>query len=84
MRKIYTIIVLLGAGCATSEKKLDTLHDYPIIDPKNCPIPLDMFDDEFLKAKAMAVNMRYVDYLHALTNNRIPELRKREQLGANK
>ena len=81
MRKIYTIIILLCAGCATQEKRLDTLHNYPIIDPKNCPIPLEMFDDEFLKAKANALNIRYVDYLHAITTNKIPQLRKQEELG---
>lgn len=43
----------------------------------NSPIPLESYDEEVLKAKAKDLNMRYVDYLHALTNNKIPEIRRR-------
>ncbi len=69
--------MLLGVGCATQEKSVDTLHNYPMIDLKNCPVPLRDLDEEVLKARAKKLNMRYVDYLHALTNNKIAELRKR-------
>ena len=81
MNKIFCIVIVFIAGCSAPKKSVDTLHDYPIIDPKNCPIPLEMFDDEILRERAKALNMRYVDYLHALTTNRISELRKLDQLG---
>ena len=59
----YLIPILFLAGCA-SEKPLQTLHNYPMLDPYNCPLPTDEYDDPDLKAQAKALNMRYVDYLH--------------------
>jgi len=61
--KIKIIAILFLAGCA-SEKPLQTLHNYPLLDPHNCPLPTDDYDDPDLKAQAKALNMRYVDYLH--------------------
>lgn len=59
----YLIPILFLAGCA-SEKPLPTLHNYPMLDPYNCPLPMDKYDNPELKAQAKALNMRYVDYLH--------------------
>ena len=61
--KIKLIAILFLAGCA-SEKTLPTLHNYPMLDSHNCPLPTDDYDDPDLKAQAKALNMRYVDYLH--------------------
>ncbi|MBK23469.1 MAG: hypothetical protein CME70_05630 [Halobacteriovorax sp.] len=80
MNKIFCIVLVFIAGCSTPKKSVDTLHDYPVIDPSKCPIPLERYDEEFLKASAKSLNMRYVDYLHALTNGKISELRKNEGL----
>ena len=63
MKYILLITLILG-GCVSNTPP-----------PVNSPIPLQNYDEEVLKAKAKALNMRYVDYLHALTNNKIPELR---------
>ena len=59
----YLISILFLAGCA-SEKPLQTLHNYPMLDAHNCPLPIDKYDNPDLKAQAKALNMRYVDYLH--------------------
>ena len=61
--KIKLIAILFLAGCA-SEKTLPTLHNYPMLDSHNCPLPTDDYDDPDLKAQAKALNMRYVDFLH--------------------
>jgi hypothetical protein len=61
----YLIPILFLAGCA-SEKPLQTLHNYPILDPHNCPLPTDQYDNPDLKAQAKALNIRYVDYLHQI------------------
>ena len=76
MNKIFCIVIILLSGCMSSKKSGETLHNYPIIDPEKCPIPLDRYDEEFLKSRAKLLNMRYVDYLHALTNGKIEQLRK--------
>ena len=63
MKYILILSILLG-GCVSNKQ--------PSV---NSPIPLENYDEEVLRAKAEALNMRLVDYLHALTNNKIPELR---------
>jgi aminoglycoside phosphotransferase len=67
--KIKLICILFLAGCA-SEKPLQTLHNYPMLDPHNCPLPMDDYDNPDLKAQAKALNMRYVDYLHFVNNKK--------------
>ena len=42
------------------------------------PIPIEKYDEEVLRGNAAALNMRYVDYLHALTNNKISQLRNND------
>ena len=68
----YFIAILFLAGCA-SEKPLQTLHNYPMLDPYNCPTPTDDYDDPDLKAQAKALKIRYVDYLHLVNNKKIEE-----------
>jgi len=42
----------------------------------NSPIPMENYDEDVLRAKAKDLNMRLVDYLHALSNGKIADLRK--------
>ena len=65
MNKLILLIALILSGCAS--------RTHPVV---NSPIPVENYDEEVLKAKASSLNMRYVDYLHALTNNKIPDLRR--------
>ena len=67
MKYLLSIVLILG-GCSFKEK-------YPQRYTGMSPIPLENYDEEVLKAKAEALNMRYVDYLHALTNGKIQQLR---------
>ena len=52
-------------GCVTTEKPVVT-----------SPIPMENYDEDVLRAKASDLNMRLVDYLHALSNGKIADLRK--------
>jgi hypothetical protein len=63
--------MIFGAGCS-SNKSIDTLH--------NCPITAERVIDneEYLKAQAKALNIRYVDYLHLITKKK---MESRVQLG---
>lgn len=38
-----------------------------------CPQSLSLDNENILKAKAKSINMRYVDYLHFLSNKMKPE-----------
>ena len=69
MKKLIILTALTLSGCVTNKQ--------PSV---NSPIPLESYDEEVLKSKAEALNMRYVDYLHALTNNKIPDLRRSANL----
>ena len=64
MNKIFLITIIFLSGCVSKERPVT-----------NSPIPFENYDEEVLKGKARALNMRYVDYLHALTNGKISELR---------
>ena len=62
---IIILIAILMAGCVTTKE--------PRV---NSPIPIENYDEDVLRAKASDLNMRLVDYLHALSNGRIADLRK--------
>jgi hypothetical protein len=66
MKYIIIASLLLG-GCTTFKKK----H------PHFSPVPIEKYDEEVLKENANNLNMRYVDYLHALTNGKISQLRSK-------
>ena len=59
----FSLISLILSSCATKE-------------PINSPIPMENYDEDVLRAKAKDLNMRLVDYLHALSNGKIADLRK--------
>ena len=62
---IIILIAILMVGCVTTEKPVVT-----------SPIPMENYDEDVLRAKASDLNMSLVDYLHALSNGKIADLRK--------
>ena len=68
MKYIIIASLLLG-GCKSLKEKHPQRYTH------FSPVPIEDYDEEVLKANAKALNMRYVDYLHALTNGKIPQLR---------
>lgn len=71
--KYLFLSCLFIAGCS-QKKSMPTLHNYPMLDPHNCPLPTDDYDDSNLKAQAKSLNMRYVDYLHFVNNKKNEEV----------
>jgi len=71
MNKILFTVLVFGAGCS-SNKSVDTLHNYPMMGD-DCPITAERVieNEEYLKAQAKALNIRYVDYLHLITKKKI-------------
>ena len=71
MNKIFYAVIIFGTGCS-SNKSVDTLHDYPMMGD-DCPITAERVieNEDYLKAKAKALNMRYVDYLHLITKKKM-------------
>jgi hypothetical protein len=68
--KYFIFLSLFLVGCGTTEVAQPHLHNFPFLD--DCPsVEARSVDDkEKLKAEANALNMRYVDYLHSLSNNK--------------
>jgi hypothetical protein len=68
--KYFILLSFFLSGCGTTEVVRPHLHNYPYLD--QCPsVESRSIDDkETLKARAKSLNMRYVDYLHTLTNNK--------------
>jgi len=71
MNKILFTVMTFGVGCS-SNKSVDTLHNYPMMGD-DCPITAERVieNEEYLKAKAKALNIRYVDYLHLITKKKM-------------
>ena len=71
MNKIFFTVIILGAGCS-SNKSIDTLHNYPMTGD-DCPITAERVieNEDYLKAHAKALNIRYVDYLHLITKKKM-------------
>ena len=69
---ILYIFLLFFGGCK-SNKERQTLHNYPYFEDMECPQSFSLDNENMLKAKAKALNMRYVDYLHFLSNKMKPE-----------
>jgi hypothetical protein len=65
--KYFILLFFSLSGCGTTEVARPHLHNFPFLD--NCPsIKARSIDNEAeLKAQAKALNMRYVDYLHFLS-----------------
>jgi len=69
--KYFILLSFIVVGCGTTEIAQPHLHNYPYMD--DCPsVESRSIDNkEKLKAEARALNMRYVDYLHLLSNPRV-------------
>ena len=65
------LLVIIVTSCAHEKNRIEKvhLHNFPHLD--DCPsVEARSIDDkDNLKAKAKALNMRYVDYLHMLSNS---------------
>ena len=61
-------IFLFLFGCSAPQKPL-SLHNYPMLNDE-CPSLIDrsIDNEQELRMKARLANMRYVDYLHTLSN----------------
>ena len=70
--KYFILLSFILVGCGTTEVARPHLHNFPYLG--ECPSVEErsIDNEEELKAKAKALNMRYVDYLHRLSN---PDLR---------
>ena len=68
--KYFILLSFILVGCGTTEVARPHLHNYPFLD--DCPSVevLSIDKEDKLKAEANALNMRYVDYLHFLSNNK--------------
>jgi hypothetical protein len=68
--KYFILLSFIVVGCGTTEVAQLHLHNYPYMD--DCPSveSRSLDNKEKLKAEARALNMRYVDYLHFLSNNK--------------
>lgn len=66
--KSFILLSFILVGCGTTEVARPHLHNFPYLG--ECPSLEDKHidDEEKLKAEAKALNMRYVDYLHLLSN----------------
>ena len=66
--KYFILLSLFLVGCGTTEVARPHLHNFPYLG--ECPSVEEKHidDEEKLKAEAKALNMRYVDYLHSLSN----------------
>ena len=71
VNKIFYAVIVFGAGCS-SNKSVDTLHDYPMMGD-DCPITAERVieNEDYLKAQAKRLNIRYVDYLHLITKKKM-------------
>ena len=70
--KYFILLSFILVGCGTTEVARPHLHNFPYLG--ECPSVEErsIDNEEELKAKAKALNMRYVDYLHLLSN---PDIR---------
>ena len=71
MKYIIILSLLLG-GCKHVKEKHPKRYTH------FSPVPIENYDEEVLKGNAKDLNMRYVDYLHALTNGKISQLRNKK------
>ncbi len=67
--KYFIFLSFLLVGCGTTEVAKPHLHNFPYLE--DCPSLEERHinNEEALKAQAKALGMRYVDYLHFLSNN---------------
>ncbi len=81
--RYFIYLSLFLVGCGGDKLNQPHLHNYPFLG--DCPSLEDKhIDDETkLKAEAKALNMRYVDYLHFLSNAEFYKERNSTQITTN-
>lgn len=65
------LLVIIVTSCAHEKKRVEKshLHNYPFLE--DCPSVEEghIRNEEVLRSQAKALGMRYVDYLHFLSND---------------
>ena len=71
---------LICASCKRhiAKKGTHTLHNYPIFEGQDCPdlFTRELYDPHQIKREAKILNMRPVDYLHAINSKKFKPIRK--------
>ena len=70
---------LICTSCKQRIVKKNHLHNYPMIDGQDCPdlvISRERYDPHEVNKAAKALNMRPVDYLHKVNNQKYKPVRK--------
>ena len=69
---------LICASCKQHTAKKRTLHNYPMFDGQECPdqFSKELYDPHKVKREAKLLNMRPVDYLHAINSKKYRPKRK--------
>ena len=81
--KYFILLSLFLVGCGSNKTAQPHLHNYPFLG--DCPSVKEksIDNEEQLKAEAKALNMRYVDYLHFLSNAEFYKERNSTQITTN-
>lgn len=66
--KTLIIFCIFFAGCQTTKKRLDSLHDFPIVEGLPCPTEgkYNNKSEEQLREEARKLNISYPNYLHII------------------
>ncbi len=79
------LLVIIVSSCQHEKNRVRQahLHNYPFLG--DCPSLEDKHidDEDKLKAEAKALNMRYVDYLHFLSNTEVYQEKNSTQITNN-
>ena len=73
---------LICASCKRHIAKKRTLHNYPMFDGQDCPdvFSKDLYDPHQIEREAKILNMRPVDYLHAINSKKFKPIRKKGEV----
>ncbi len=78
----FLLVFLMVSSCKKHVAKKRTLHNYPIFDGQDCPDTYSegRYDPHKVAKEAAILNMRPVDYLHAINNKRYKPVRKPDEI----
>ena len=71
-------VLIFVEGCSWKKRKSKrtTLHNYPILSAKDCPVDFRSYNRGEVEKRAKELNMRPVDYLHAVNSKRWQPIKK--------
>ncbi len=76
----FLLLFLIVSNCKKQivKKRTQTLHNYPMFDGQDCPdiFSRELYDPHRIKREAKILNMRPVDYLHAINSKKFKPIRK--------